>query len=229
MNYLNKRNNIITYSIIKSNLSHCYVSINGSDITVNAPWYFSRKQIQSIIEEKSHWILEKIQEYKSQIYEIDNFFIFGKQTPLAFYYKNIKAPHINVKKNNVEVILPIKFKKVEKEYFSKLIIDKLYNKIADKNLEYFTEKARITLNLAPESVEIKKLANSTLAICNTDEKKIIINPDIMKFDKDIINYIIFHEFCHLKYKIHTKNFWKLIEEHIPNYKEYMDLLKDFNI
>ena len=30
---------------------------------------------------------------------------------------------------------------------------------------------------------------------------------------------LLHEFCHLKYKTHGKNFYKLIEKYIPNYKE----------
>ena len=52
-----------------------------------------------------------------------------------------------------------------------------------------------------------------------------INPDIVKYNRDILEYIILHEFCHLKYKTHGKNFYKIIENYIPNYKDIESKIK----
>ena len=66
MNILKTRNNVISYTVNKEISSNCYVAVDGGEVVVNAPWYFSRKQIQTIIEEKRQWILNKIEEYQEQ-------------------------------------------------------------------------------------------------------------------------------------------------------------------
>ena len=85
------------------------------------------------------------------------------------------------------------------------------------------EKLRINLGFAPEDYEIKEMKNC-MAKC-TEDKKIIINPKIAKYNKRTIEYIVLHQFCHLKYKTHAKGFWKLIEQYMPDYKEYE--IKDY--
>ena len=89
------------------------------------------------------------------------------------------------------------------------------------------EKVRTTLGFAPEDYQIKRL-NNKVADCITEEKIIVINPDIVKFDKEIIEYILIHEFCHLKYKTHCDKFNKIIKENIANYKKYEKLIKEIN-
>ena len=57
-------------------------------------------------------------------------------------------------------------------------------------------------------------------MCYTEEKKIVISPDIVKYDRRTIEYIVLHEFCHLKYKTHSKGFWQMIKTYMPNYEKY---------
>ena len=61
-----------------------------------------------------------------------------------------------------------------------------------------------------------------LAKC--EKNNIYINPKIVKFHRNIIDYIILHEYCHLKYKSHCKSFYKMLEEYEENYKEYEEIL-----
>ena len=80
------------------------------------------------------------------------------------------------------------------------------------------EKTRLMVGFAPEDYEIVEMKDC-LAKC-TDDKKILINPRIIKYDRKIIEYIILHEFCHLKYKNHTKSFYNLVERYVPDYSKY---------
>ena len=79
------------------------------------------------------------------------------------------------------------------------------------------EQARHEFGFAPEDYEIKKIP-STLANCNKDLQSITINPYIVMYSKQIIEYIIYHEFCHLKYKNHSKKFYDMLKKYIPNYE-----------
>lgn len=49
---------------------------------------------------------------------------------------------------------------------------------------------------------------------------------IVLLPKNLSNYIIVHELCHLKQFDHSKNFWELVSKTIPEYKELRKKLKD---
>ena len=94
----------------------------------------------------------------------------------------------------------------------------MYSKIAENEIESVMEKARHTFGFAPEDYEIKKLS-STLAVCNKDLQTITINPNIVMYPKKIIEYVIYHEFCHLKYTKHSKKFYDMLKKYKPNYEQ----------
>lgn len=143
--------------------------------------------------------------------------IFGVNYELKVIYKYIKNPKIDVKDKVIEINLPNKYKKINNDIIIELLLQKMYDAIAKKELDNIMEKVRTTLKFAPEDYEIMRI-DGTLGKCLAD--KIIINPDIVKYKKDTIEYIIFHEFCHLKVKKHTKKFYEILEQHIPNYENY---------
>ena len=48
-----------------------------------------------------------------------------------------------------------------------------------------------------------------------------------KVTKAVIEYVVAHEFCHLKYKTHGKRFYEIIEKYIPNYKKYEREIQEY--
>ena len=107
----------------------------------------------------------------------------------------------------------------DKEEKVALLIDKMYQMIAKKEIEKVMEKTRILLGIAPEDYEILK-TEGVLAKCV--DGKISINTIIATYDRKVIEYVVLHEFCHLKYKNHTKSFYQMIETYMPEYKQYVD-------
>lgn len=143
--------------------------------------------------------------------------ILGISYELGIEYKYIKNPKLNIKDKKIEISIPNKYKKINNSIIVELLLQKMYDAIAKKELDTIMEKVRTTLKFAPKDYAIMRLDN-TLGKCLAD--KIIINPDIVKYKKDTIEYIIFHEFCHLKVKKHSKKFYDILERYIPNYENY---------
>jgi predicted metal-dependent hydrolase len=56
-------------------------------------------------------------------------------------------------------------------------------------------------------------------------KKIILNPLLIRASKDCIDYVIVHELCHMKHKNHNENFFKLQESIIFNWREVKEKLE----
>ena len=143
--------------------------------------------------------------------------IFGISYSINVYYLKIKSPELNLEKNNITIHLPMQYRKQNNQGLLEAILFKMYTKIAENEIEHIMEKARHTFGFAPEDYEIKKISK-TLATCNTEMQSISINPYIVMYSKEIIEYIIYHEFCHLKYKTHSKKFYDMLKKYQPNYE-----------
>ena len=100
----------------------------------------------------------------------------------------------------------------------------MYIKILDSELDSILESARINLGYAPEDIEIVKGTNY---IAKFENGKIYINPEIVKFDKETIEYIIYHEFCHIQYKTRSKKFYEILQNFFPNFKKIEESLVDY--
>lgn len=143
--------------------------------------------------------------------------IFGLKYSVNVYYFKISKPELNLEKNCINIHLPMKFRKQNNQGLLNIILYKMYRKIAENEIENIMEKARHTFGYAPEDYEIKKL-NGALAIANQETQSIVINPQIVMYSKDVVEYIVFHEFCHLKYKNHTKQFYAMLKKYKPNFE-----------
>ena len=143
--------------------------------------------------------------------------VLGRDYKVKIIYKNVKVAELDVEDRIIKISLPNKYKKANNERILDIAIDKMYEQIAKVEVERAMEKTRILLGFAPEDYEIKKISD-LLGKC--EENKITINPEIVKYGREVIDYIVLHEYCHLKYKSHCKSFEKMIEKYEPNYKKY---------
>ena len=143
--------------------------------------------------------------------------VLGTDYKVKIIYKNIKVAELDVEDKIIKISLPNKYKKANNERILDIAIDKMYEQIAKVEVERAMEKTRILLGFAPEDYEIRKM-NEELGRC--EENKITINPEIVKYDREVIDYIVLHEYCHLKYKSHCKSYIKMLEKYEPNYKKY---------
>ena len=50
------------------------------------------------------------------------------------------------------------------------------------------------------------------------------NVHLMKAPRDVIDYIILHEICHLKIKGHSHHYWNLVYRYMPDYQEKINWL-----
>lgn len=217
MNLFFNRTNLISYTVDTGFDNNFSISVQNGEVVVCAPWYLTKKQIQNVVSEKTNWILEKLKEYEERKkLGYENIILFGKSYTTKITFKTISSPEVTLNTNSINVILPISYKTKDIASVLKFISNKLYIEVANQELEAILEKVRLTLKLAPENIELKTMKN-ILATCDNN-KTIIINPELFKYRKEIIEYIVIHEFCHLKYKTHSKSFYTLLKQYVPNYE-----------
>lgn len=227
MSIFGRRNNVITYTVNKAVNRDMYITVQNGEVVVNAPWYFTSNKIQEAVKEKKNWILSQMEQYEKQtLPNMQSVKIFGKNYDIEVSYRNIKTPELNLEENfRIEITLPNKYKKIGNEQILKMSIEKMYEQIANNEMESMMEKVRIMLGIAPEEYAITKMEKA-LGKC-IGGRIVVINPELMQYKREIIEYVIAHEFCHLKYKTHGKRFYEMIEKHIPDYKKFEREIQEF--
>lgn len=222
MSFLKEKNDVIAYTVDKTSNSSLYISIQNGEVIVKAPWYYTQKQIQNVIEEKKNWILKHLKEYieneniQKQKVNREPISVLGKEYDIIVKYENTTNPTLNLLKRYIEIILPAKYIHLDKTQILHATISKMYTSLAKDEIETIMEDTRHLLGFAPEDFMIKSIGEN-LAKCSNGI--ITINPAIMQYSREIIHFIVVHEFCHLKYKNHTKSFIEIMEKYIFNYEE----------
>ena len=143
--------------------------------------------------------------------------VLGKSLKLNLKYTNIPSIELNKKDTEIDLFLPKSYKNLENFDIINMAIQKLYNTIAETEIEYAMEVARHILKFAPEDYSIKRL-NDEFYRCS--KNKIIVNPDIVRFNREIINTTIIQAFCKTKHRPNSVAYKKLLNTAMNEYEIY---------
>jgi len=143
--------------------------------------------------------------------------VLGQSLKLNVKYTNTSSIELNKKNTEIDLFLPKSYKNLENIDVINMAIQKLYNTIAETEIEYAMEVARHILKFAPEDYCIKRL-NDEFYRCS--KNKIIVNPDIVRFNREIINSTIIQAFCKIKHKPNTIAYKKLLNNAMNEYEIY---------
>lgn len=99
-----------------------------------------------------------------------------------------------------------------------LLIEKAKHILPSK-LEYYSK----LMHLYPTAVKITG-AKTRFGSCSSRDS-ICFSYMLMQYPDKAIDYVIVHELAHIKHKSHSKEFYALIEQYMPDYREREKLLK----
>lgn len=224
MKTLNYKDKKIEIEVVKSKIKNIYIQIKDYKILVKVPKKMSEKKIIKIINSKKDWIYEKISNLeKNELKEGSIIYILGKPYTLKIYFMNVIQEKIQIFDGNLQIILPESKKNENNKDLINKLISNFYKKIAEKEIPMDMALVTRVVGIKPSKYRIKKL-KTAWGTC-TSNKNITINSELMKYDREVIQYVILHEICHLRYMNHSKDFWNMIEKYMPNYKDLRKRLK----
>lgn len=158
----------------------------------------------------------------------------GKIIQYETITRKIKNPRLDISKGHLTLIIPPQLENPEQliEQNKKWILSKIeiiensqnttlntnrtqkqLETIIQKKITQYTQKYKNT----PQTITYRKM-KKRWGSCDS-EKNIKFNKTLKYLPEQLINYIIFHEYCHLEELSHNKNFKKLVSREYPNYKQ----------
>lgn len=60
----------------------------------------------------------------------------------------------------------------------------------------------------------------------SSERNVMINWKLIMAPEDVLDYVVCHELCHILEMNHSKAFWARVEQHMPDWKEKKEWLKE---
>ena len=92
-------------------------------------------------------------------------------------------------------------------------------------IERRMERLAPKIGVRPSKISIKFL--KTRWGSATSNGVITINSRLLRAPKDVIDYVIVHELCHLKIRGHASAYWNLVGMHIRDYEEKIEWLRKY--
>ena len=143
--------------------------------------------------------------------------LLGKNLKLNVDYSKVNNVEVDLLENDINIVLPIKYKNSDNINIINLCIQKLYTDVANYELEFAMEFARHTFGFAPEEFKIKRLEDSYYKY---SAKTLIINPDIVQFSEEVIYTTVIKAFCNIKHRCGSKQYLIALERGLNEYAKY---------
>ena len=180
-------------------------------ITVTTNYFTTNHSIEKLVEENFDRICRMIDFQEKKVKNNNGFFYLGKQ------YVVIHTDTNGIMFDGDKVYIGNNFD-----------IDAWYKKEAKKlfleRLNYNYDK--FTKNIPYPKLRIRKMT-TRWGVCNIKTHGITLNLELMKRDIGYLDYVIIHEMSHLIHGDHSRSFWKLVEDNMPDYKKYREEMKEF--
>ena len=206
---------MIKYKIIFKKRKNISILLDkDGNIIINAPKNISKKYIDNFVQSNKKWIENNKKVIQQRSKNKTTLLYLGEETKLLISNEDFE----NIKFNGINFYISRKNKDNSKELLHKFYIDQA-NKIIKKRIIFYTKKYNFKIN----KIKISN-ANTRWGSCGA-QNNININWKLIMADKKIIDYVIIHELAHTIEHNHSKNFWGIIENIMPDYKERKDWLR----
>lgn len=211
---------VIINKIIRSDRKTLSLEINkNGELVVRAPKKVSNNYIMNFVKSKTDWIKDKQKIFKHQKPELkfenlNSIMVLGKEYKL--FYKDIGKELIRLE--DERIIININKKDRADEIFT-LWLKKNAKVLLIGRTKYLAQKNNFKIS----TVRISN-AKGRWGSCSS-KKSINLSWRLMMAPPSVADYVIIHELAHTREMNHSKSFWKVVRDILPDYKEQKNWLK----
>jgi len=217
-------NKTITYKelsaqfIYAPKLKHSYIRVNhDASIVIKTP-YRQEGYAMDFFREKESWIRKQL--HKNSLrkqYHVNlgnEVLLFGE----TYSIESNEAEYLRKKLHRLQTSNQTKVL---------LVYDDFYKYISHEYLPQRVQYFADIMNLDYKVLKFRKM-KSRWGSCSSAQV-ITLNTQLMKVEKELIDYVIVHELAHLVHMNHSSDFHALVENYLPDAKELRKKLKNISL
>lgn len=212
----------ITYTLVTKQVKNINMRISSKgEVVVSANPFVPMDKIDDFVSSKVSWIVkhQKSMQERSQKSMIDDKHIVLFGNSLKIRKTTGKYNHVSYDKDTLYVQCREQAdpEKVVRQFLDKLCKDVFldvatltFRSLSDYHLEF------------PE-VKIRDM-KSRWGSCTPAKNSITLNRKLIHYPFEFIEYVVLHEFVHFIQPNHSKAFYNIIENYMPDYKTRMEMV-----
>lgn len=200
--------------------------VSTSRILIKAPIGIKNEFIFELLNKKENWLVKQLDILKEREKDIiqplnyqegDSILYLGSEYTLSINCMKGSPVYVELEANTLNLTL-------SNLYEVKYSLENWYKEqclnIIKERVEYYQSY----IHRIPTKIIIKE-QKKRWGSCNS-KKELRFNWHLIKVPFNVIDYVVVHEMCHLIHMNHSKEFWSLVEELMPNHKEHRKWLKE---
>jgi predicted metal-dependent hydrolase len=196
-------------------------------IILRCPTWYTSEKVERFLTKKWLWLEAQIRELKrfqrrtieKEYISGESFLYLGRQYKLVVQEADINQ----VCFGHGKIILKTTKNKNDKKQNKKLL-SAWYEERAEQIFaqRYTHILKKFYYDFVPE-LTVRKMEKRWGSLLSS--RKVLLNPELIKASKQCIDYVITHELCHMKYRNHNREFYKLLESKILDWKQVKEKLE----
>ena len=211
----------------KPNQKNTYINVDSDGVLVKTNDTTTIEQIKEMVRNKSAWISKKLELFKAIALNRDistgsRLYYMGKSYYVAMFQdESAETITINFTHSKFHITTPLKY--TDRELHN--AIESFYKQKAIEKIVPLTKKWAKNMGVIPEHISFR-YSKKRWGSCS-GENRISFNYHLVKLSSSLIEYVVIHELAHITFENHSKEFWKLVHKHLPDYKVKEEKIRVF--
>lgn len=233
MPQINYKDQCFEYEVVKKEVKNIGIRITPDGIVrVTSPTFIEDSYVHEVVYKRADWILLKLKligEMNKSVLNRkysrgDSIVYLGMEYKLNVIEEVEGECRIRLKGEEFEVHVKPEWDEEEREKSIRAGLVEWYKHEAFKQFKDRTRFYSEILKLYPDNIRVKE-QKSVWGSCSS-KNNINFNWKLIMAPQAVLDYIVVHEICHLKHRDHSKNFWGLVEQTMPDYRSRRKWLKE---
>lgn len=202
-----------------------------SGLRVVKPPKANMDEVEKVLKAKSNWIYKhyldfqtmKVDEYKRDWESGERVLYRGKKYNIRIFPHKEQITSVNFNGKRFEIFVNETAGENDRKTLIENAFRRWYMRTAYESLKerlgYFCKITGLTYN----TMKIKE-QKTRWGSCSK-KGNLNFNWKLIMSPQWVIDYVIVHEICHLRYLNHSKEYWSMVEMYMPSYKKAQEWLK----
>ena len=194
-------------------------------VSVVAPPRIRQSRISRLVASKAEWILRQQEALRhqhdgfvKQFVSGESFFYLGRQYSLKVRQVKTARPDCSVQLTRGRFLVTIPRIKdlTARSVTVRESLRRWYRNKAGEHLAHLTAHFSQRMGMRCPTLNIREMKQRWGSM--NAGGKINFNWRIIMAPKRLVEYVVAHELCHLRYDNHSQDFWQLLERTLPDYE-----------
>lgn len=219
------------YQLVRSNKRKTVsLQVKAGKVRVLAPLRLAEHYIDDLVQKKSQWVKLKITE---QLTHVENQQTREYKAGESYYYQGKRytlliksAQSTGVAIVDENIVISLKALNLNAAQLCKQIKTSLHSWYIKQAKQLLSNRFEVQCNyteLTATSLKIRYY-KSRWGSCDA-KQRINLNWLLVMAPIEVIDYVIIHELCHTIHLNHSANYWQLVSQFSPNFKQAKIWLK----